>query len=929
LLSSFDFGLLSCSNSNFIAPETNLISLSGFLVIDNNDSIKQEIAPRFRGVSHTRMKKLSFTKKLTAVFGVALAVIILNAVISISNTIQLTYHQDWVIQSLRFINQLELTFSAFNHTETAEKGYLLTAEKSYLDDYNTGLEQTTENLRLLQIFTLPESKNKKEIVLLSNKISESFNSFEAEVKRRKILEQFSPEQILVLPNSTSEYGVNQVQHLIEKIKLGEQYLLQKRINGSNSSFRNMMTTFSIVTFGDVGLLGLLYVLLRKYITRLKSTEQRLMYSENRLRTIIDAEPECIQLISPDGTLLEINASGLSIMEVETADDLVGRYVGIRIAPEYLEKFVTLHKSVCQGMRGKLEFEIISCKGTRKWVESHAVPLFNESDGTFLHLAVMRDVSERKLAEQKIREQAALLDIAVDGILVINIQGHIQYWNKGAENVYGWSAEDAIAKNATKLLYKDDNSQLHRAILPQGVAAAIANVIESGSWQGELNQLHQDGREIIVESRWTLVVDAMGEPKSILMVNTDITQKKLLEAQLLRSQRLESIGTLAGGIAHDLNNVLSPIMMSVQLLQMKLHDKEQQKLLKTLENNVKRGANLVKQVLSFATGIESKRTNVDFKQIFAEIAQIITETFPKQIVFQQDIDKNLHRCCGDTTQIHQIIMNLVVNARDAMADGGKLTIALENIQIDEHYARMNLCDRVAVTTLRVDAERLLKVAKATEHREGNYVLITVTDTGIGMPPDIQERIFEPFFTTKEAGTGTGLGLSTVLSIIKNHDGFINVYSEVGEGTSFKVYLPATEIKQPLSQILPEIEMMAGEGELILVVDDEAPIRKITQSTLEAYNYKVLTASDGREAVAIYTKHKQDISIILLDMMMPSMDGEKAIHALKNINPQVKIIAISGLLFSHKATQVREMGVEAFLSKPCTASELLQAIGTVRN
>lgn len=391
----------------------------------------------------------------------------------------------------------------------------------------------------------------------------------------------SPPENRTLRDSPWEHNVHQIQWLIEKIKFREQHLLQQRIDGANSSFRNTIATFSIVTFGDVGLLGLLYILLRRYITRLKSTEQRLMYSENRLRAIIDAEPECIQLISPDGTLLEINASGLSIMEVETADDLLGRYVGIRVAPEYLEKFVTLHKSVCQGIGGKLEFEIISCKGTRKWIESHAVPLLNESDGTFLHLAMMRDVSERKLAEQKIREQAALLDIAVDGILVIDIQGQIQYWNKGAERLYGWSAEDAIGKNVTKLLYKDDNSQLHRAILPQGVAAAIANVIASGSWQGELNQLRQDGKEIIVESRWTLVSDGMGEPKSIFMVNTDITQKKLLEAQLLRSQRLESIGTLAGGIAHDLNNVLSPIMMSVQLLQMKLPDKEQQKLVKVL------------------------------------------------------------------------------------------------------------------------------------------------------------------------------------------------------------------------------------------------------------------------------------------------------------------------------------------------------------
>ncbi|PAX51302.1 PAS domain S-box protein [Brunnivagina elsteri] len=842
------------------------------------------------------MKKLSFTKKLTAVFGVALAVIILNAVISTSNTIQLTYHQDWVMQSLRVITQLERTLSAFNHTEIATRGYLLTAEKSYLNDYNKGLEQTSENLRLLQTLALQESKTKKEIILLNYQISESFNSFEGEIKRRSILKKISPEPILALSDSTSD-RINQIQQLTLKIKLGEQNLLQQRVNASNSSFRSTMTTFSIVTFGDVGLLGLLYVLLRKYITRLKLTEQRLMYSENRLRTIIDAEPECIQLISPDGTLLEINASGLSIMEVDTADELVGRYVGIRIAPEYLEEFFTLHKSVCQGIRGKLEFEIISCKGTRKWVESHAVPLPNEFDGTFLHLAVMRDVSERKLAEQKIREQAALLDIAVDGILVQNIQGQIQYWNKGAERVYGWSAGDAIGENVTKLLYKEDNSQLHHA---------IANVIESGSWQGELNQLRQDGREIIVESRWTLVVDGMGEPKSILMVNTDITQKKLLETQLLRSQRLESIGTLAGGIAHDLNNVLSPIMMSVQLLQMKLHDKEQQKLLKTLENNVKRGANLVKQVLSFATGIESKRTNVDFKQIFAEIAQIITETFPKQIIFQQDIDKNINRCCGDTTQIHQILMNLVVNARDAMPDGGKLTISLKNIEIERYDTQINF-----------------------HPREGNYILITVTDSGIGMPPDIQERIFEPFFTTKEVGKGTGLGLSTVLSIIKNHDGFIDVDSKVGEYTSFKVYLPAKEIKQPLSQILPEIEMMAGDGEVILVVDDEAAIRKITQSTLEACNYKVLTASDGREAVATYTKYHQDISIILLDMMMPSMDGEKAIRALKNINPQVKIIAISGLVFSHKTTQVREMGVEAFLSKPCTASELLQAISTVNS
>jgi two-component system, cell cycle sensor histidine kinase and response regulator CckA len=392
-----------------------------------------------------------------------------------------------------------------------------------------------------------------------------------------------------------------------------------------------------------------------------------------------------------------------------------------------------------------------------------------------------------------------------------------------------------------------------------VENALAIAITKGEWQGELHQLTKDGREIIVESRWTLVRDDKGEPKSILTVNTEITQKKQLEAQLLRSQRLESIGTLAGGIAHDLNNVLAPILMSVQVLQMKLREEQHQQVLKTLENNVKRGANLVKQVLSFARGIEGKRTIVQVKQVIFEIEQIITETFPKSITCEINIAENLWYVSGDTTQLHQVLMNLVVNARDAMPEGGILTICAENITIDQHYARMN-----------IDAQI------------GSYIVINVADTGIGMPKEVEERIFEPFFTTKELGKGTGLGLSTALGIIKNHGGFVNVYSEVNKGTQFKVYLPAAVINETQWQI-PEPEPCPGGGELILVVDDEAAIREITKSSLESYNYRVLTAGDGVEAVSIYAEQVQEISVVLLDMMMPAMDGAIAIHRLQKINP----------------------------------------------
>ncbi|MBW4447367.1 MAG: response regulator [Spirirestis rafaelensis WJT71-NPBG6] len=502
------------------------------------------------------------------------------------------------------------------------------------------------------------------------------------------------------------------------------------------------------------------------------------------------------------------------------------------------------------------------------------------------------ITQLKQAEHKIREQAALLDIVTDAIIVKNIHNQILFWNKSAEVLYGWKAEEAVGKDVVGLLYED-------LPLPE---EALLTVIKNGSWQGELKQVQKSGDEVLVESRWTLVKDEFGQPKSILIASTEITQKKQLEAQVLRSQRLECIGTLAGGIAHDLNNVLAPILLAVPLLQMKLSDPQSENLLRMLENNVKRGANLVRQVLSFARGIEARQTSVKVNSLLTEIEDIITGTFSKSIACNTHISENLWHVQGNATQLHQVLMNLVVNARDAMPDGGIMTISAENLVIDEHYAKMHIDAQV-----------------------GCYVAITIADTGMGIPQTIQKRIFEPFFTTKEIGKGTGLGLSTALGIIKNHGGFVNVYSEVGKGTQFQVYLPSSakvEIEPPCL----ELKSIRGNGELILVVDDEAAIREITKSTLETYNYRVLTASDGVEGVAIYAQHQQEISVVLLDMMMPWMDGAIAIRTLQKINPHVKIIAMSGLLSNQNIAESAGTGVKGFLSKPCTARELLQAIGT---
>ncbi|MBW4424843.1 MAG: response regulator [Nostoc desertorum CM1-VF14] len=511
-----------------------------------------------------------------------------------------------------------------------------------------------------------------------------------------------------------------------------------------------------------------------------------------------------------------------------------------------------------------------------------------------NLRLESEIAERLQVEEKIREQAALLDITSDAILVKDFDNQIRFWNQGAEHLYGWKATEVIGKNVKQILY-----------LPETlfqIQDIYANIAKSGFWHGELHQVNKKGQDIIVASRWTLMRDRNGQAISILTVNTDITEKKHLETQVLRAQRLESIGTLASGIAHDLNNILTPILTTTQLLQMKTPDTDErnQQMLKTIENNSKRGAALVKQVLQFARGIDGQRTVVQMNHLFLEIQQIVQETFPKSIELTEHIQPELWAVIGDATHLHQLLINLVVNARDAMPKGGHIEISAENLLIDGDYARMNLNAHV-----------------------GSYIAITVADTGMGMRSEIIDRIFEPFFTTKEIGKGTGLGLSTAKGIIQSHGGFVTVTSQTGKGTEFKVYLPAVEVaKAPLVE---DLELFKGNGELILVVDDETRILETTKILLEVYSYRVLTASNGIEAIALYVQHENEISVVLMDMMMPLMDGATAITTLQKINSQVKVVAVSGLNVSEKLVKIP--GVKNFLAKPYTTKELLQTLHSI--
>ncbi|MEG3436113.1 PAS domain S-box protein [Pannus brasiliensis CCIBt3594] len=498
------------------------------------------------------------------------------------------------------------------------------------------------------------------------------------------------------------------------------------------------------------------------------------------------------------------------------------------------------------------------------------------------------IEEHQRAEQKIREQAELIDIATDAIFVQDLDHRLRFWSKGAERLYGWTAEEVPGARVGDLLYGE----------PSLLEEAFRQTIERGYWQDELTQVTRSGRAIVVASRWTSIRDGSGEPKSILVVNTDITERKQLEARFYRAQRMESLGTLASGIAHDLNNVLTPILAIAQLL---LFDRSNglneasREILPVIVDSAKRGAELVKQVVTFARGSSGERVPLAVGPVIAEVARILQQTFPKSIEIRTEIpSRTQFWVSADPSGLHQVLMNLCVNARDAMPDGGKLTFSLENRYLDPSPSRMN------------------SYAPA-----GNYVAIAVADTGNGIPPDLIERIFEPFFSAKEPGRGTGLGLSTVFSVVKNHGGFIEVDSKIGEGSRFQVYLPAVEESATGGGTIEKLPF--GHGESVMIVDDEPSVLQAMKIILESHNYKTLVARDGDEALALYERYRSEIRVALVDMMMPGPDGLTTLQTLGTLDPRLLMIAVSGL--STNREPAISAGANVFLSKPYTAGELL--------
>lgn len=627
-------------------------------------------------------------------------------------------------------------------------------------------------------------------------------------------------------------------------------------------------------------------IIRDISDRKKSEELQLLFT-----TAFESAANGITITNAAGDIIWVNKAftrmtGYSLEEVKGRNPRI-----LKSGEQTAEQYKHLWDTILSGNVWKGEMVNRKKDGSTYIDEMTITPVRNDHHQISHFVAIKQDVTERNKILDQIDQQARLLAEANDAIIMRDMEHRILYWNKGAEKMYGWTQNEVFGKNACDVLGYD----------PAVFQKDIEQLIATGEVIGERRHAGKLKKEILAEVRLSVIKDQKGKPKAVMSINTDITEKKAIEKQILRTQRLDSLGTLAGGIAHDLNNVLSPILLSIEILKKMYPEEKTNKIITAVESSAKRGSDIVKQILLFARGIDAKNTVMQCRHLVNDLVSIFKETFPRSITIEHNIPKNVSTIMADPTHFHQLLMNLGVNARDAMPNGGTLTISAENRHIDEQYAKMNI-----------------------QAKPGNYVMFTVADTGIGMSEEVLNRIFEPFFTTKQIGQGTGLGLATVHTIIKGLQGFIEVKSKPGDGTKFYVYIPAAESSAPVSESGKEKQHVNGNNELILLVEDEESVRTVTKQTLEMFHYRVVTATDGAEGLMVYAQHQQDVSLVITDMMMPIMDGNHLILALRKMKPDLKIIASSGLV---DKPAIESYDIQAFLEKPYVAEKLLTTVKEV--
>jgi two-component system, cell cycle sensor histidine kinase and response regulator CckA len=631
--------------------------------------------------------------------------------------------------------------------------------------------------------------------------------------------------------------------------------------------------------------------------RVAERTSKLKESEEKYRLLFDSAPIGIALVNLDGSILEVNRSVLEMLGSPGAE--ATKSINVITFPPLAETGISGLFKTCMAENRQIDTNIFY---TTKWgkeicMRAILTPKLSGQGKVEGCLAVMEDVMPRKLAEQALRDSEekyrTVLKSSPDPIVVYDQGGRAIYVNPAFGRTFGWSEEELIGKRINYVPEEEKPKTMKTLnLLYEG------KIVPSF----ETRRLTKDGRCLDINISAALLTDDAGKPAGNVVTLRDITQDKSLRAQLLQAQKMEAVGTLAGGIAHDFNNLLQIVLgYSEALLQRKKQgEKDYADIHKILEAG-KRGAGLVKNLLTFSRKVEPVYQPVNLNSEVFQIQQLMSRAIPKTIKIDLHLSGDLELVQADQSQLGQILMNLGVNARDAMPYGGTLTFLTSNAILDEAYCS----DHIGV-------------------KPGRYVLLTVSDTGLGMEPETVAHIFEPFFTTKGVTQGTGLGLATVYGIVKRHDGHIICSSEPGNGTTFKIYFPVNETRNDSN---PEIDDLAipGGTETILVVEDDDVIRELCEATLKSFGYEVVVAGNGKEALEIYEREGNRISLIVLDLIMPEMDGNQCLAGILRVNPEARVLIASGHSVNGQAEGLLETGAKGFLGKPY---DMRQFMTTVR-
>ncbi len=642
------------------------------------------------------------------------------------------------------------------------------------------------------------------------------------------------------------------------------------------------------------------------ITDRKRANEALRESEEKFRLTVESAPDLVTISTvEDGCYVYVN-DGFCRITGYSREEAIGKTpfdLGLYVDPVDRKKFIDILKEKGSVDAYELRFRVKSGQ-VLDLLLSGRIFQYGKEDCL---VAVTKDITQFKEAQRRILESEKryrdLFNSVSDLIYTQDLEGRFLSANRAMTEIFDRDPAELVGRSTTDFMKPE--------LRPLFYTEYIETIKKQGHYEGVTSYLARDGRKVYIEYRSRLVTPGEGEPY-ITGIGRDVTERilaekeiKKLNREMLQAQKMEAVGTLAGGIAHDFNNLLQGILGFTQMLLMERdgNDPDTAKL-DQIEKAAYRASELTQQLLAFSRKVESNLRPVDLNQEVGQVRGLLERTIPKMIAIELHLEEHLNVIRADPAQLEQVIMNLGVNARDAMPDSGKLVFETENVTLDQEYCKAHL-----------------------GARPGRYVLLSISDTGQGMDRETLEHIFEPFFTTKGVGSGTGLGLAMVYGIIKGHGGYIMCYSEPGEGTTFKIYLPVMEGDPARNETETNRNAAVPEGgsETILLVDDEEILRDIGKDILEKFGYTVLLAADGESALELYRENPEDISLVILDIVMPGMGGKECLEEILKVNPQAKVVMASGYSINGRVKEVLDGGARAFIKKPY---ELKRVLGEVR-